>query len=69
MTMYPDYNRTARDIILYFLKTYFPYNEKLMTPNKTLQMETDEQYLESLFTGADYQENYKILVHEIHHHN
>jgi len=69
MTMYPDYNRTARDIILYFLKTYFPDNEKLMTPKKTLQMETDEQYLESLFTGADYQENYKILVHEIHHHN
>ncbi len=69
MTMYPDYNRTARDIILYFLKTYFPDNEKLMTPKKMLQMETDEQYLESLFTGADYQENYKILVHEIHHHN
>ena len=69
MTMYPDYNRTARDIILYFLKKYFPDNEKLMTPKKMVKMETDEQYLEGLFTGSDYQENYKILVHEIHRHN
>ena len=69
MTMYPDYNRTARDIILYFLKKYFPDYEQLMTPKKTVKTETDEQYLESLFTGADFEENYKILVHEIHHHN
>ncbi len=69
MTMYPDYNRTARDIILYFLKKYFPDHEQLMTPKKRVQMETDEQYLEAFFTGADFEENYKILVHEIHHHN
>lgn len=69
MTMYPDYNRTARDIILYFLKKYFPDHEQLMTPKKSVKMETDEQYLESFFTGADYQENYKILVHEIRNHN
>jgi hypothetical protein len=69
MTMYPDYNRTARDIILYFLKKYFPDNEKLMTPKERVLPETDEQFLESLFTGNDYQENYKILVHEIHRYN
>jgi hypothetical protein len=65
MTMYPDYNRTARDIILYFLKTYFPDNEKLMTPKEPVLMETDEQFIKDLFTGADYSDNYKILVHEI----
>jgi hypothetical protein len=69
MTMYPDYNRTARDIILYFLKKYFPDHEQLMTPKEPVLMETDEPYLESFFTGADYQENYKILVHEIRNHN
>jgi len=68
MTMYPDYNRTARDIILYFLRTYFPDNDKLMTPKKAVQLETDKNYLESLFIGADYHENYKILVHEIRSH-
>jgi hypothetical protein len=65
MTMYPDYNRVARDIILYFLRTYFPDPEKLMTPRVPVLPETDEDYLKGLFTGADYTENYKILVHKI----
>jgi len=69
MTMYPDYNRTARDIILYFLKTYFPDPEKLLTPKFPVLMETDEQFIRELFTGADYHENYKILVHQIRHYS
>jgi hypothetical protein len=40
-----------------------------MTPIKAVQMETDEKYLKGLFTGADYTENYKILIHEIRAHN
>jgi hypothetical protein len=32
-------------------------------------METDEEYLKSFFNGADYHDNYKILVHEIRNHN
>jgi hypothetical protein len=69
MTMYPDYNRTARDIILYFLNTYFPDNQKLMTPKKRVLMETEEPFLKGLFTGKDFEENYKILIHEIRHYN
>jgi hypothetical protein len=69
MTMYPDYNRVARDIILYFLKTYFPDPEKLMTPRIRVLLETDEEYLKGLFTGADYTENYKILIHQIRNHS
>jgi len=69
MTMYTDYDKTARDIILYFLKKFFPDHERLMTPIDPVKIETDEKYLESLFTGADYQENYKILIHQIRAHN
>jgi hypothetical protein len=69
MTMYPDYNRTARDIILYFLKTFFPDNEKLMTPKREVIGETDEQFIKGLFTGKTFEENYKILIHEIRNHN
>jgi hypothetical protein len=69
MTMYPDYNRVARDIILYFLRTYFPDPEKLMTPRIPVLSETDEEYIRGLFTGADYTENYKILVHQIRNHS
>ncbi|MCX6248492.1 MAG: GNAT family N-acetyltransferase [Bacteroidetes bacterium] len=69
MTMYPDYNQTARDIILYFLNTYFPDHEKLMTPIEPVQMETDEKFLTDLFNGSTFEENYKILVHKIRTYN
>ncbi len=69
MTMYPDYNRTARDIILWFLKTYFPDNEKLMTPKEPVITETGEEYIRNIFTGDDFKQNYKILIHQIRSHN
>jgi hypothetical protein len=69
MTMYPDYNKVARDIILYFLKKYFPDNENLMTPREPVIIGTDEEYLKGLFTGSNYEENYKILVHQIRSHS
>lgn len=69
MTMYPDYNKTARDIILYFLRTFFPDHEQLLTPKKAVELETDEKFLEGLFAGTDYTENYKTLIHEIRRHN
>ena len=69
MTMYPHYNKTARDIILYFLEKFFPDHEKLMTPKDPVQFETEESYIESLFTGTTFEENYKILVHQIRKHN
>jgi hypothetical protein len=69
MTMYPDFNRTARDIILYFLQKYFPDNEHLMIPIDPIKTETDEAYLKSLFTRNAYEENYKILISLIRQHN
>ena len=69
MTMYPDYNRTARDIILYFLSRYFPDTENLMTPRIPILIETSRTYLENLFTGSTFEENYKILVHHIRSQN
>jgi hypothetical protein len=65
MTMYPDYNRTARDIVLRFLGKHFPDNEHLMVPKIPLKNETDEEFLEQLFQGNSFEENYKILVHEV----
>ncbi len=65
MTMYPDYERTARDIVLQFLKKYFPDNEHLMLPKVPLKTETDENFLANLFKDKTYEESYKILVHEV----
>jgi hypothetical protein len=69
MTMYPDYNPTARDIILFFLDKYFPDEDKLLTPLFPLSQETDRNYLSGIFSGQTYDENYKILIHEIRKHN
>lgn len=69
MTMYPDYNRTARDIILYFLQKYFPDNENLLTPKLPVNAETDKAFIENLFDGKTYEENYKILIHQIRRYN
>ena len=69
MTMYPQYNRTARDIILYFLSKYFPDHESLVTPKEPVIPETDEAFIDSLFTGTTFEENYKILIQQIRKNN
>ena len=69
MTMYPQYNRTARDIVLYFLMKYFPDHEALATPKEPVRQETDPAFLDSLFTGTTFEENYKILVQQVRKHN
>ena len=61
VTMYLHFNKEARDMILYFLKTFFPDNEKLMTPFNPLPLYTSKDNLEALFKGLDYKEAFKIL--------
>ncbi len=65
MTMYPSYIRKGRDMILYFLKTYFDDKEKLIIPMKPLKLETDPSELEKLFSGKGFKEDYKVLNTEI----
>jgi hypothetical protein len=65
MTMYPSYIRKGRDMILYFLKKYFDDKERLILPMKPLKIETDEQELSALFNGSNFNEDYRILNHEI----
>ena len=65
MTMYPSYIRRGRDMILYFLKKHFDDQENLITPMKTLIIETDPKELETLFSADNFKEDYKILNREI----
>lgn len=64
-TMYPDFNREARDLILFFLQKHFPDHEELLTPNYPVVIETDVQVLSSFLTEKDYKEDYKILNREV----
>ena len=65
MTMYPSYIRKGRDMILYFLKTYFDDKDKLIIPMKPLKLDTDPSELEKLFSGKSFKEDYKVLNTEI----
>jgi len=62
MTMYKNFNREARDMILYFLDLYFPDKEKLAIPIHPLSFETDISAFKSqLKIGMAYKEAHAIL--------
>jgi hypothetical protein len=65
VTMYPDFDKLARDMILFFLHKYFPDPEKLIVPINPLEIKTDKKILNSIFTGCNYDEDYKILVQKV----
>lgn len=64
MTIYPTYNKEARDIIMYFLKKYFGEKADLIKIRKQVKVENPRR-LHRIFTGSDYKENYKILKAEV----
>lgn len=68
MTMYPDYNREARDLIQHFLFKHFEDKEKLVTPIEPLKIETDKAYMDSILTAEDFNEDYKLLNAEVRKH-
>ena len=65
MTMYPNYIRIGRDMILYFLKKHFDDKDHLIAPIHPLTLEYPEEKLAKIFTGANFKEDYRILNHEI----
>ena len=65
MTMYPSYHRQGRDMILYFLNKHFEDKDKLITPMKPLELETDPAVLEDLFCCDSFKEDYRILNTEV----
>jgi len=65
VTMYLHYHQMARDMILFFLNKHFPDTEGLVIPKDPLEMATDRAKLTAIFTGQDYEEDYKILSKEV----
>ena len=68
MTMYPEYNRVARDLIQYFLFKHFEDKEKLVVPVEPLVIETPVSYMEGVLTEEDFKEDYKLLNAEVRRH-
>ena len=65
MTMYPSYHRQGRDMILYFLNKHFHDAEKLITPIRPLELETDPALLEEMFCFDSFKDDYRVLNTEV----
>ncbi|MCM1028312.1 MAG: GNAT family N-acetyltransferase [Pseudoflavonifractor sp.] len=68
VTMYPDYSRECRDMLLFFLNKHFPDPDHLVWPMSPLEITTPREHLEALFTGSSFKEDYHILHHSIREH-
>ena len=60
-TMYPSYPEQGRNMILYFLKKWFPDTDQLVTPFQPLDTHTDTAAMQQLFCHDTFQEDYKVL--------
>ena len=62
VTIYPDYNETARELIYTYLRRYHSGEEGLFGPYHLLPA---KPLADDPFTGDDPQENYHILQHAV----
>ena len=60
VTMYPTYNREARDFLLHFMQHFFPDTENLMETISPLEIESTPADFPSL-DGLDFKEGFKVL--------
>ncbi len=61
MTMYPSFDRVARDMILHFLHRHFGDRDGLVTPVHPVELEMPREALDALFTEQDFRADYRIL--------
>ena len=52
VTMYGDYNREARNMLLFFLKKYFPDRENLIRSRFPVELDMDPEKMEGVFAGG-----------------
>lgn len=65
VTMYPQFNQRARNMILYFLKRHFRDPDRLVVPLEPADIDLHEDEMKKLFKGWRYKDNYKILSREV----
>ena len=68
VTMYPQYNQNARNLILHFFEKYFPDPDNLVRPKSPMPYTADSARLDQIFCGKSYDDAYKILSAEVRKH-
>jgi len=65
ITMYTHFHNEARNLIQYFFKKYFRDKENIVYPKKPVEFNYDLEQMQQIFTGKDYNEDYRILVQNV----
>ena len=65
VTMYSDYNERARDLLLGFMKHYFPDQLQLVWPIHPIEIKHDISSFLDQIKSLDYKEGYKVLNQQI----
>jgi hypothetical protein len=61
VTMYPTYNREARDFLLNFMHYYFPDKENLMQPYHPIVQAFNKPLFDEQLKGLEFKEGHKVL--------
>ena len=65
VTMYRDFDLKARDMLLYFMKHYFPDKDNLVVPIDPLEISYDMRHFAKELKGKDYKEGHIILNRQV----
>ena len=61
VTMYTSYNVDARNALLYFMNSYFPDNDNLVTAIHPIDMDADLSVIKGLTEGKNFDDGLKAL--------
>ncbi len=65
ITMYSDFNKEARDMILAFMHRFFPDEEILVRPFEPLLPESESEAFFAEIEGMDYKSAFKVLSQSV----
>ncbi len=65
VTMYPNYNQSARNLLQTFLQKYFRDPDGLVTPIVPLDLNIDPTLEARVFIGGSYKNDFEILMREL----
>lgn len=65
MTMYNQYNRIARSLILTFLDAVFPSEQGLIEPKYPVYADVQPDMLRDMFAGGSFNDSYRVLKQQV----
>ena len=70
VTMYSQFDKALRDMILFFMKKFFPDNEKLIYPypDKAIKIKARKAIMKLRLDGNNYQNSYRTLSKYVREH-